>query len=116
MTEIEYWNSLSKPEEVDVTAEEGDLVVEIGGIVYLLQTQNGFNNVVCFRLKKSNMTALRSFIEYRKWLVLKGIEYIRVEGNTKRYNFLSKLKPDTGYSVIQDKEINDRNIFYIKLY
>ena len=116
MTDIEYWNSLSKPKEADVVAEKDDLVVEIGGILYLLQIDNGFNNVVCFRLKKSKMTTLQSFIEYRKWLISKGVEYIRVEGNKKRYWFLARLNPGIGYNVIQDIKEHERNVFYIKLY
>lgn len=116
MTDIEYWNSLSKPKEADVVAKRGDLVVEIGGILYLLQISNGFNNVVCFRLKKSKMTTLQSFLEYRKWLISKGVEYIRVEGNKRRYQFLARLNPGAGYNVIQDTKECERNVFYIKLY
>lgn len=116
MTDIEYWNNLSKPKEVDVVAEKDDLVVEIGGILYLLQINNGFNNVVCFRLKKSKMTILQSFLEYRKWLIIKGVEYIRVEGNKKRYWFLARLNPGAGYNVVQDIKECERNVFYIKLY
>ena len=116
MTDIEYWNSLSKPKEADVVAERDDLVVEIGGILYLLQINQGFNNVVCFRLKKSKMTTLQSFLEYRKWLISKGVEYIRVEGNKKRYWFLARLNPGVGYNVVQDIKECERNVFYIKLY
>lgn len=116
MTDIEYWNSLSKPKEVDVIAERDDLVVEIGGILYLLQINQGFNNVVCFRAKKSKMTTLQSFLEYRKWLISKGVEYIRVEGNKKRYWFLARLNPGVGYNVVQDIKECERNVFYIKLY
>ena len=116
MTDIEYWNSLSKPKEADVVAERDDLVVEIGGILYLLQINQGFNNVVCFRVKKSKMTTLQSFLEYRKWLISKGVEYIRVEGNKKRYWFLARLNPGVGYNVVQDIKERERNVFYIKLY
>lgn len=116
MTDIEYWNSLSKPKEADVVAEINDLVVEIGGILYLLQINQGFNNVVCFRVKKSKMTTLQSFLEYRKWLISKGVEYIRVEGNKKRYWFLARLNPGVGYNVVQDIKERERNVFYIKLY
>lgn len=116
MTDIGYWNNLPKPKEADVVAERDDLVVEIGGILYLLQINNGFNNVVCFRLKKSKMTTLQSFIEYRKWLISKGVEYIRVEGNKKRYWFLARQNPGAGYNVVQDKRERERNVFYIRLY
>lgn len=117
MTDIEYWNSLVKPtKEVDVTAVEGDLVIEIGGIVYLLQRKNDINNVVCFRHKETKMSTLESFFAYRKWLVSKCIQYIRVEGNIRRYKFLSKLNPCSEYDVIQDTDEKDRNVFYLKLY
>ena len=116
MADIEYWNSLSKPKEADVVAERDDLVVEIGGILYLLQINHGFNNVVCFRVKESKMTTLQSFLEYRKWLISKGVEYIRVEGNKKRYRFLARLNPGVGYNVVQDIKECERNVFYIKLY
>ena len=116
MTDIEYWNSLPKPKEADVVAERDDLVVEIGGILYLLQINNGFNNVVCFRLKKSKMTTLQSFLEYRKLLISNGVEYIRVEGNKRRYWFLERQNPGAGYNVIQDIKECERNVFYIKLY
>lgn len=116
MTDIEYWNNLPKPKEADVVADENDIVVEIGGILYLLQLNNDFNNVVCFRIKKSNMTTLQSFLEYRKWLISKGIRYIRVEGNKKRYWFLTRLNLGKGYDIIRDSKETDRNIFYIKLY
>lgn len=116
MADIEYWNSLPKPKEADVVAEKDDLVVEIGGILYLLQINNGFNNVVCFRIKESKMTTLQSFLEYRKWLICKGVEYIRVEGNKRRYWFLARQNPGVGYNVIQDIKECERNVFYIKLY
>ena len=116
MADIEYWNSLPKPKEADVIAEKNDLVVEIGGILYLLQINHGFNNVVCFRVNESKMTTLQSFLEYRKWLISNGVEYIRVEGNKRRYWFLARLNPCIGYKVVQDKEERERNVFYIKLY
>lgn len=116
MTDIEYWNSLPKPMEVNVVADKDDLVTEIGGILYLLQVNNGFNNVVCFRLRKSKMTTLQSFLKYRKWLISKGVRYIRVEGDKRRYKFLSRLNLGDGYKVFQDMNESERNVFYIRLY
>lgn len=116
MTDIEYWNSLPKPVEVNVVADKNDLVTEIGGILYLLQVNNGFNNVVCFRLRKSKMTTLQSFLKYRKWLISKGTRYIRVEGNKRRYKFLSRLNLGDGYKIFQDMDESERNVFYIRLY
>lgn len=116
MEDIEYWNEYIKPsKEVEVEAKAGDLVVEIGGILYLLQRENDCNNVICFRTRKSSMSTLKSFLLFREFLLENKIQYIRVEGNTRRYKFLSKVDVCDTYNVIQDKSISERNVFYIKL-
>lgn len=113
MTHID-WNNYPKPSnEVDVKAEPEDYITEIGGILYLLQRTNQCNNVVCFRIRESDMTVLESFLEFRQHLMGLGIQYIRVEGNTRRYRFLAKLGL---CSVLQDTDIKNRNVFYIKLF
>ena len=111
-----YWNKTIKPsKEVEVKAIQDDLVLEIGGILYLIQRTNDCNNVVCFRLFESNMTTLTSFLELRKWLIANDIIYIRVEGNTKRYKFLEKVAKVEGAFCVQETKRIDRNIFYLKL-
>ena len=112
---IEYWNQYIKPtKEVDVEAVPGDLVVEIGGILYLIQRTNDTNNIVCFRTKKTGVTVEASFRMLRQYLLAKGIVYIRVEGNTRRYGWLAKVDVCDGYNVLKEDR-TDRNVFYIKL-
>lgn len=114
--DINFWNEYEKPsDEVEVVAVPGDLVIEIGGILYLIQRENDCNNIVCFRIEKSNMTTLASFHILRKWLIAQDIIFIRVEGNTRRYKFLASVDCGPGYNVIQERERTDKNIFYIKL-
>lgn len=116
MSLLDYWNNYPKPTtEVDVNAVDGDLVTEIGGILYLLQRGGDRNNVVCFRTSDTKVTTLQSFLMYRQYLIEKNIQYIRVEGNTRRYKFLANLELGEGYSVLQE-DVKNRNIFYIKLY
>lgn len=116
MLGIEYWNEYIKPtSEVDVQAEPGDYVIEIGGILFLLQRKNDFNNVVCFRTKKSSISVREVFMQYAKWLISQNIQYIRVEGNVRRYFFLQKLHPAETTKVMYDYSVSDRNVFYIKL-
>lgn len=115
--DINYWNNIPKPnDDVDVTAEEGDIVVEIGGLLFLVQTRNNCNNIVCFRVQESNISALKTLFLFREYLLENTlIRYIRVEGNTNRYKFLEKLKPCEDYRAIQDKKTIDKNVFYIRL-
>lgn len=111
---IDFWNSYEKPSHnVDTRAIPGDYVLEIGGLLYLIQRKNEANNIVCFRIEKSDMTVLTSFLILRKWLIAQNILYIRVEGTKKRYNFLKKLNLD-GFNVRQ-ADVEDKNVFYIKL-
>lgn len=113
---IDYWNKKEKPsEEVNAFAIPGDYVVEIGGILYLVQRKNFSNNIVCFRIEDSDMTVLSSFLILRKWLIANDILFITVEGRKKRYNFLKKIADEYGFSVMHDLDFTDRNVFYIKL-
>ena len=115
---ITYWNRLKKPnEEVNCKAVKGDMVFEIGGIIYLVQRKNDCNNIVCFRYRKSAMTLLQSFLLCRHRLIDCGIQYVRVEGNISRYLFLEKLQKETGQgSGIVREQNNERNVYYIRLY
>ena len=110
----ELWNNSIKPKEIDVRAVKGDLCIEIGGIMYLIQTTDGFNNVVCFRVnKKSDVTTLASFHMFRLWAVARDIQYIRVEGSERRYNFLKNIDC---ISVRRDPSSPEgRNVFYVRL-
>lgn len=112
---IEYWNQYVKPsKEVDVEAVPGDIVIEIGGILFLVQRTNDANNIVCFRTKETNVTLEASFRMLRQYLLAQNIIYIRVEGNKHRYNWLSKVDVCEGFNVLKEDR-DDRNVFYIKL-
>ena len=53
---IDDWNNLPKEKEVNYDAENGDIVLEIYGVLFLIQRINDMNNVICFRIEKSNKT------------------------------------------------------------
>ena len=123
MKDYKYWNKIkNKPAECDCEASPEDIVYYDGGILYLVQKKNDSNNVVCFRLKNCKTTVKQSFYHFRRFCVNHHIQYIRVEGNQRRYFFLKMFEKGLkgqGYSVVQDlkaREEKKRNIFYIKLY
>lgn len=116
-----FWNGLLKINfETEVEAEEGDLVFEADGVVFLIQRKDDFNNVVAQRLthtKSSFQEVVRLFINVMRE---QQIQYIRVQGNRKRYMFLLKMLPrlfgDTVGILKSDESDDLRNIFYIKCY
>ena len=117
------WNLQNdhQDEETDVFAEEGDLVFEIGGIFFLIQRENNFNNVVCKRIVSSKMTFQDVVVEFRDVMKECEIECIRVEGNNRRYGFLLKMLPkifpNTQVGIVKSNESDEfRNIYYIKCY
>lgn len=114
---IDTWNLTIKNWETEVKAVKGDLVINIGGVLFLVQRKNGYNNVVCFRVKETNVSIQKAFVQFGHYIMNKGIQYIRVEGNTKRYFFLSKLNVyfPKGFNCIRVDENENRNVFYIKL-
>lgn len=116
------WNKLPKPEECNVTATEKDLLYVTGGYMFLIMTESEINNVVCFRyLPKGKTTFKEALRQFLYWCKNNHIQYLRVEGNTRRYNFITRpeffpnLKKN-GLSVIKDTSITDRNVFYVKVY
>jgi hypothetical protein len=114
MLSIKEWNDLKKPDNIDVMAEEGDIVEEIDGIMFLLQTRNGFNNVVAFRIKKSDKHIIWSLYSYCILLYDKyGIEYIRVEGDKGKYDFLKRFF--SRKKIVKDKDISERDVYYCNL-
>ena len=44
---IDDWNNFPKEKEVNYDAENGDIVLEISGVLFLLQRINDMNNVIC---------------------------------------------------------------------
>lgn len=122
MLTYNYWNSLRKvSEEVNCIAGPEDYVFQFGGIVFLLQRKNECNNIVCQRVEPSDQSVLTSILQLRLSLIDCGVQFIRVEGNLKRYLFLQKLgkRIGGGCNVILDTQTTKkkkRNIFYIKLF
>ena len=113
----ETWNLTIKNWETEVKAEKDDIVINIGGVLFLVQRKHNYNNVVCFRVKETNVSIQKAFIQFGYYIMNKGVQYIRVEGNTKRYFFLSKLNVyfPKGFNCIRVDENENRNVFYIKL-
>ncbi len=119
---IEWWNSLPKSEDVDSKAIEGDNVVLIDGIAFLIQRKNNFNNVICWKVKSSKKDLVSIFAAFRAWCQKKQIQYIRVEGIGKhQYKMLYlvlRRSPETTSIVYNEDESKeyDRHIWYVKVY
>ena len=119
---IEYWNSLKKDENTDVTAAPGDVVVLISGIAFLIQRKNNWNNVVCWKVKTTKKDLVSIFADFRAFCQKQKIQYIRVEGIGKHhykmlYLVLRKSTPTTNivYNEVESAEYG-RHIWYVKNY
>ena len=119
---IEWWNSLKKNEDTDVTAIEGDIVVLISGIAFLIQRQNDGNNVVCWKVKTTKKDLVSIFSTFRAFCQKNDIQYLRIEGHGKHHykmlNLLYKYSPEgagLAYAVEESKECKS-NIWYVKTY
>ena len=119
---IEWWNSLKKNEDTDVIAIEGDTVVYISGIAFLIQRQNDGNNVVCWKVKTTKKDLISIFSTFRAFCQKNDIQYLRIEGHGKHHykmlNLLYKYSPEgagLAYAVEESKECKS-NIWYVKTY
>ena len=111
---IGYWNSLEKPENVSVIAEEGDIVEIVNGVAFLLQTTGEYNNIVAYRVEKSDKSIIWTLLEFCKILYSKyHIEYVRVEGDKGKYRFLERFF--TKKAVVKDKSVKERDVYYCNL-
>ena len=114
VSSIEYWNSLEKPENVSVEAVKGDIVEIVNGVAFLLQTTNGYNNIVSYRVEKSDKSIVWTLLEFCKILYSKyHIEYVRVEGDKGKYRFLDRLF--TKKAVVKDDSVKNRDVYYCNL-
>jgi hypothetical protein len=119
---IEWWNNLKKNEDTDVIAIEGDTVCYIDGIAFLIQRKNGFNNVVCWKVKTSRKNIVDTFYTFRAFCEKKKIQYTRVEGIGKHHYkmlyLVLKRCPEYVNIVYNEDESKeyDRHIWYIKNY
>ena len=75
VSSIEYWNSLEKPENVSVEAVKGDIVEIVNGVVFLLQTTNGYNNTVSYRVEKSDKSIVWTLLEFCKIKIILVVHY-----------------------------------------
>lgn len=83
----------------------------IDNYIFVIQTRNGFNNIIFAKSGKCFCTLKNVFEQLVMKLKQLGINYVRVEGSKKRYNFLTRMF-NYPYAV----EPNDnRNIFYFKI-
>ena len=119
---IEWWNSLKKNEDTDVIAIEGDTVVYISGIAFLIQRKNNGNNVVCWKVKTTKKDLVSIFAAFRAFCQKNKIQYLRIEGHGKHHykmlNLLYKYSPEgagLAYAVEESKECKS-NIWYVKTY
>lgn len=116
MDMIKKWNETIKPLECDVMAQENDLVWEIGATMVLVQRINNCNNVIFFKNKPGPLNFKYFCESFYALLLSHGIQYIRVEGNKRRYMFLLKMKKYfPKIDVVKAMNLN-RNVFFIKLY
>ena len=120
---IEWWNSLPKSEDVDSKAIEGDAVVYIYGIAFLIQRKNDFNNVICWKVKSSKKDLVSIFAAFRAWCEKQKIQYIRIEGIGKHqykmlYLVLKRSPITTGirYAEEESRQSDNRHIWYVKVY
>ena len=113
-------------EELQVRAVRGDDVFSSNGFLFLIQRTNGWNNINCFKLSQCSpinefreckgQTFMKAVIECYLFLKMNGIEYFRVEGNTRRYFFLQKFGKKTRlFNLVKDGHITERNVFYGKI-
>lgn len=109
----EEWNSIEKPsEEVNVKAVDSDIIYIINGLYCLCQTENECNNIIVFT--KENYSVKHMSAAGIFFIILNkeyGINYIRVEGNKRRYKTLLSIMD--GY--ISQEPSQKRNIFYIDI-
>lgn len=116
------WNRYTKPAECEIEATADDLLFVSGGFMFLVMTKDNVNNVVCFRYLPEGKTSFKKTLRYfLYWCKNHHVQYLRVEGSTRRYNFLTHsnffpILKKKGLSVIKDTEIKDRNVFYVKVY
>ena len=119
---IEWWNSLKKNEDTDVIAIEGDTVVYISGIAFLIQRQNDGNNVACWKVKTTKKDLVSIFAAFRAFCQKNKIQYLRVEGHGKHHykmlNLLYKYAPEGAGVVYAEEESKEykSNIWYVKTY
>lgn len=112
---IEVWNKYvdKNNNEINAEAKDGDIVLKHNGLLFLLQTKNGYNNVIIFRKDEDSTDTRLSILQiiltlYKEY----NIFYIRVEGRNNRYNFFYRTFKDY---FVKDFDVKNRDVFYINL-
>lgn len=112
---IDIWNKYvdKNNNEINAEAKDGDIVIKHNGLLFLLQTKNGYNNVIIFRKDEDSTDTRLSILQiiltlYKDY----NIFYIRVEGRNNRYNFFYRTFKDY---FVKDFDVKDRDVFYINL-
>ena len=112
---IDIWNKYvdKNNNEINAEAKDGDIVIKHNGLLFLLQTKNGYNNVIIFRKDADSTDTRLSILQiiltlYKDY----NIFYIRVEGRNNRYNFFYRTFKDY---FVKDFDIKERDVFYINL-
>lgn len=87
-----------KPQDVKGRVSKHDIIEFTGPYCLILQTKRGCNNLCVFRINKqysvSVFPIIMSFL--RSCYLMHGIDYIRVNGKNKKYDYLCKYYK--GYS------------------
>ena len=112
---IEVWNKYvdKNNNEINAEAKDGDIVIKHNGLLLLLQTKNGYNNVIIFRKDEDSTDTRLSILQIIQTLYKDyNIFYIRVEGRNNRYNFFYRTFKDY---FVKDFDIKERDVFYINL-
>ena len=112
---IDIWNKYvdKNNNEINAEAKDGDIVIKHNGLLFLLQTKNGYNNVIIFRKDEDSTDTRLSILQIIQTLYKDyNIFYIRVEGRNNRYNFFYRTFKDY---FVKDFDIKDRDVFYINL-
>lgn len=110
----EKWNELQKPSEIDIEAIDGDIIEVIDNTIFLCQRKNNYNNICCLSLSKPSTSTVRAMFKFCIVLYENyGVEFVRVEGNLKRYRFLERLFSQE--EVIKDLTIQSRNVYYCNI-
>lgn len=113
----EDWNNYinqTDNDEVSVLAEPTDIVTEMDGVLFLCQTVNEYNNIVCLRIKETKAFIIDTFFNYvMKLYRTHNVKFIRIECSKNRYRFLDRFFPKK--AVIKNDEIADRDIYYCNL-
>lgn len=93
--------------------EENDLVFVIDGYCFVVQTFDGFNNVIVSKYKKSKSTLKDVFYKFREKLIENKIDVIRIEGRGNRYGILKKMFPNNSFMF--EVTDNGRYVYYGKV-